>query len=392
MPIAYIKGSCTPLPEANVCESEDIPEPTEGEAMDVVDASAYVSGVVPVPEKPGFVISRLHENVETVAADFKNPDVMKETLARIATFVEVDNKKRIPTLQEVIPAEGHDLKLSDIAIFYNRCAADGVTLTAKEEELLGTMRTHGLLRKNDLCQYEATVPRVLIGMSRSSENRREIFVHEYSHALYFLDSDFHAEVSKTWHTLRSDVRRFLTGALTAGGYDAGTEELIETEVQAYAIAEPLSLDGFAIPLRTASNNCAEKPSLKACQDFWSYRGRLVHLLEDLHARYMDVARCRVPLLDNCNAPPPSKSGPEVASSKTPQQAIHNIVATLNLEKLLPIDFKSIDIDPFIRSHSPSPLWGLQTERFIGAIPNGAGVKELIDILQEEMDKAHGKGK
>lgn len=323
MTIYYVNGISYEVPNpSEYGRGEEYSPPTISPDLPVLDASAYVSSVVPISARSGFLMARLFENSNVVALDFGNDAQMSETLDRISYFVERNQKKKVPTQVEIeekithLPSksvwsgpqglgEGHDLKMKDIADFYNQSAKSGIALTPGEKALLDRLLENKFLVRGPNGNYRATFKKVLIGMSRDSNvgDRRETFVHEYSHALFFLDFEFNKEIAKVWNSLQPVERRFLRGAMMASGvYASGDIALLQTEAQAHAIAPPFSEDGFVNILASANENCkARGKSSLACNDFWSYQGRIKDLLKTVHDRFIAISECRIPLLANWKA-------------------------------------------------------------------------------------------
>lgn len=299
MAVDYIENSCI---SSSYTAFEDGPVagelPESYADMGTVDSSAYVSGVLPLPQA-GFSMSRLFENPQVLAADFRDPDMMADGLSRISDFVETYGGKLIPDQgRPGSGGEAFDLKSEDIARFFTECLRQGKILTSGELSLLGWFLAAGLLELR-AGGYDAAESFVLIGMSRADEegSRRALFVHEYSHALYFLDPDFQAQVSSTWASLPPEVQRFLRGALIASGYYASGEQwLIETETQAHAIGDPISENGLLNLMAWAVRECLDRDTDPACRDFWSYEGDLETLLSDLHLLFLTVSPEKIPML------------------------------------------------------------------------------------------------
>lgn len=267
----------------------------------VVDSSAYVSKVAPIPDGSGFLMSRLYEDPKVLALDFRDAPTMSVTLDRISAFVEINGKKKIATTTQ-LSGEGIDLKLKDVVDFYNQCRRQKTPITSGEQEFLTRLEETGLILKDENANYSAASPFALIGMSRSKDiyARRLIFVHEYSHAKYFVNPLFNAAVSDAWSSLAPAEQRFLKGAMMASGwYTSGDKWLFETEAQAHAIAPPLGTDAFINILIAADENCS-KPNGPAeqCDDFWSYTDNIQELLVALYDKYRKMSECQIPLLEN----------------------------------------------------------------------------------------------
>lgn len=278
----------------------------EKNTIPATDAAAYVSAVIPIPAKQNFLISRMWKNPDIIALDFKDKQSMWSSLGRIANFVEENGKKTIPGGDECPHGscgrgQGYDFRLTDVVDFFNAAVSKEVALLPEEQELLNALIDADLITRNGSIYGHIAQDVAIIGMSRDYDvsNRLHTFVHEYSHALYFVNEEFRTSVSKTWSDLDDKVRRFLTGVIMASGfYKSGDRWLMETEAHAYAIAPVLRDDGLANLLAYAMDNCSPVSKLKACGDFWSYQGDIRSLLQYLNDKYLNLSRCNVPLLDN----------------------------------------------------------------------------------------------
>lgn len=287
----------------NRCELESNLDSSAQTEIPIFSPESIARQEISIPEDSAFSMARVLENPQVLALEFRDKTAMRYSMARIATYVETLGKARIPTLDESPPAWGHDLKLSDVADFFNAC----VSLNPEEKELRDQLVAQGLLKPIEIgiyiytqTIYEPSSPHVLIAIDPDldSYDRKVTFIHEYSHALYFLDEDFRSQVSEAFSSLDPETQRFLYGAMIASGYYASGEEwLIETETQAHAI-EPQGWDhGFLSLMLEAEENCdrLNQPSL-ACDDFFSYPGDLRGLTTFLHEDYLTISQGRIPLL------------------------------------------------------------------------------------------------
>jgi hypothetical protein len=381
----------------------------------VLDSSAYVSAVAKISGASSFVMARLYESSKVIALDFRNNAGMSDALDRISQFVETNAKKSIPTQEEIKTllkkhkstcgsddracglAAGHDLKMADVAEFFSRCKSKGFKLTAGEQELLDSLVKSKLLKRTLPGGYAPSSKTVLIGMSRSKaqSDRREIFRHEYSHALYFTNPVFRKKVSHAWSSLKPAQRRFLRGAMMASGfYASGEKWLMETEAQAHAIAPPIGKDGFLETLLRAELNC-KKPS-RACSDFFSFRGNIRGLLVYLNAKYTAVSSGWIP-------DPMERRHAEIDVRKLVKGLKPKPTKTLeDLVKELPDNFTELKKIP------PDPLLSTQLELLRSSIrPGSTGIavprysstialslswspspEDLLDKLQREFDWRH----
>ena len=394
----------TPASAANPSE--------KASTIPVLDASAYVSAVVPIPDRSGFLMSRLFEDPGVIALDFKNGGQMTDTLARISYFVEINKKKQVPSVDELEKklsklgtsckkkngvwddrpcglGEGHDLKMGDVAYFYNECHQKGIELTQGEMELLNHLLENNFLIKDAKGEYQTLSEKVLIGMARAqnAHERRKIFVHEYSHAKFFLNPKFHKTVADTWFSLESGERRFLSGAMIASGwYDSGDESLLQTEAQAHAIGGSLSLNGFLNVLEYARKNCLYSGTeSKTCNDFWSYKGDIKTFLRKLNKRYMDISECQIPLLANWK----SASNLILADDVPPKcnqtecdqnEVVGNNVCSLIPEGLIELLGDPLDLDTVFRRavEDEQARYKITPPRFI------------LEGIQQAFDSRHRK--
>lgn len=295
----------------NRCELASGSDPWADEEISLVTPETIVNQEIPVlTQGSGFSMARLSENPQILALEFTDNMSMRYSLARIATYVEILSKTRIPTLEESPRGVGYDLRLSDVVDFYNTCATDHVTLSPHEKELLDQLVAQGLLAtvaiEEGLWVYtQSSSPHVLIAIDPNlgSYDRKVTFIHEYSHALYFLDEDFRSQVSEAFSSLDPDTQRFLYGAMIASGYyESGETWLIETETQAHAIEPQEGDHGFLNLMLAAEENCSPQDlpflvqSSFACEDFWSYPGDLRGLMTNLNDHYTAISLGRIPLL------------------------------------------------------------------------------------------------
>jgi hypothetical protein len=372
MSVSYVGNSCLPeLKTTGPFSSESPSTMCEASQLPMTDAPAYVSGSIPIPEKSPFLTSRLFENPSILALDFQGAPSMERTLSRMSWFVEVHGKK---SGAELTPppsyrGSGYDLKSSDIADFLNECGKQKEPLLPNEQQLVAQLLSEGILVKMENGQYLSPKATALIGMSRdlSPSGRKLTFMHEYSHALYFVDPVFRAVVSSVWASLPLEVQRFIAGALMASDYPSGEQWLLETETQAFLTAPALSGDGLINALLWADERCKENEST-ACEDFRAYRGDIRELLLEVHERYAAVSQSRIP-------------------SPTQQEP-----ANQEAEKIKPRDVRKTfpsgkeileNLELFLKNSQQDP-----TQNFFGT-SKPISPDTALEALQMKFDERHG---
>jgi hypothetical protein len=353
-------------------------------SLPLIDASAYISKVAPIPKGKSFLISRLFENPKVLALDFRDAKNMSETMNRMSHYVEQNGKKKVPSLDEAQSALGHDLRIEDVADFYNVCRNEGITLTRGERELLDQLLEAGFIQIQE-DEYVSSTPVALIAMSRSLETfnkRKENFIHEYSHALYFVDPIFRSEVSKVFASFPPEAQSFLRGALLASGYYGSNDQwLIETETQAHSMAEPISLNGFMNVILSAKMECKINKGLTSeCEDFLSYTGNIRTLLEGLHKKYIAISESHIPFLTR-------RKGNVIVDEKATCQSFsinkwEDLQKRLKEIDTLSKNFGVLKIETLRNSLEPLEI----PQRHQVTPPNP---QEELDRLQAEFDENHG---
>lgn len=421
MVIYFVDGACFESDQLSFdpqWTSENKPKVSEiSSNLPVLDASAYVSGLVPIPEKTGFILSRLYEDPNVIPVDFKDSAQMSDSLDRIAAFVEANGKGKIPTWDELKIkiakvgtsctttkkpcglGEGIDLKLEDISDFYNQCLKQKLPLSEGEEGILNHLVKNGFLSVDKNNTYHATSSKAVIAMSRSFnlQDRREIFVHEYSHARYFTDSQFRKAVSAVWKALSPEEKAFLRGALIASGYySSGETWLMETETQAHSVFSPYDDDGLGYTVIRGANNCGANDFLgqlnqesPGCSKFWGYTGDIRMLLEKLHYKYEKLSECYVPLLayhySTDGIPVAGNPLSDCFKEKDGKGTLQPPKGSVKFQDFSQIDVHELMIESGIVGEIAR---GLRVQRLIG----GADADKTLGILQNIFDLHHKKDK
>jgi len=275
-----------------------------------IPLSNLADTVIRIPKDSNFSMVRLSEYPQVLALEYPHSWFMKSALGRIATYVEVLGKTRIPTLKESPNAAGYDLKLADVADFFNVCANEHIALSQEEKDLKGRLIVQGLLTpiENGLLTYlqptyQASSAHVLIAVDPwlNPFDRKVSYIHEYSHALYFLDEEFRSRISRTFTSLAPEMKRFLHGLMIASGYyESGESWLIETETQAHAVEPQGGGHGFGNLIAAAEKNCdvhSNRSSDLACKDFHSYPDELREgLITYLRDHYVKASQDKIPFL------------------------------------------------------------------------------------------------
>ncbi len=382
----YVKNACFPKEApSEIRAPEEILESSSEASSNLpfIDASAYVSKIAPIPNGKRFSMARLFENPKIVALDFKDAKNMAETMNRMSHYVEQNGKRKVPTFKEAQSGEGHDLRISDIAHFYNACQNEGTILTQGERELLDHLLEAGLIHIQE-DEYITPTSAALIGMSRSLDmfyKRKENFIHEYSHALYFVDPMFRSKVSKVFASFPPEVQSFLRGAILASGYYGSNDQwLIETETQAHSMTGPNSLDGFTNLILSAEKKCEAKKDLtQKCIDFRSYTGNIRILLKEIHEKYVEISKPHIPLLSHSSS---TKSEEQTEDKNGNSNDTLKTLREINVEK-----FKNLKINTWQESLKKLEQEIELSHRYTQT--DRPNPRKQLDQLQEEFDKRHG---
>lgn len=170
---------------------------------------------------------------------------MNQFLLRAAMFSEGgigrhQKGELVPITDKYIAAHldvigGHDIESKDLLAFYQQVKQHCST----HEEYC--------LTDNEASFHAAVItplenrhaPFVIISFSVQSAARpEEVVSHEYIHAKYFLDSDYHAQITAYWNqVLNTQQRAEIRHKLQEIGYNAANEDLMRNEFQAYILMD-----------------------------------------------------------------------------------------------------------------------------------------------------------
>jgi hypothetical protein len=200
---------------------------------------------------PHTTVFRFAANPRILVIDFGSLREQGLALNRVAAFAEKagqphDRALGTAALEAAIAASGatvetyyygHDYSASELVSFFGLADRDHVSLLPEEEALRALLGRQGLLSGKD--------PGALITLVQPSADgvdaftRRVTLRHELSHGEFFANPAYAAFVRRFWAEAltideRAAFRRFLAGY----GYDAGIEELMLNEMQAFLMFTP----------------------------------------------------------------------------------------------------------------------------------------------------------
>lgn len=213
---------------------------------------------------PGFDAYRLRGNNRTVVLDF--PSLREQGLAfgRIVLFIERDGapRNRVLSMAEAdawLSRNGHRLytltygnnfRTEELARFFNAVRRQGDRLTPDEKFLHDWLLRVQLLRADgrDLASAADAVVITVPQPSRVdgcvpctvlTEHRAAILSHELAHARFATSEAYQSRVLRFWAREMSDATRVrFTEFLRRRGYDAGNDELLANEMQAFLMHTP----------------------------------------------------------------------------------------------------------------------------------------------------------
>jgi hypothetical protein len=192
-------------------------------------------------------IFRLAANPHILVLDFASLRQQGLMLNRVAALVEKAGlpRDRVLTdaeLDQAIRAQGdtietfyygHDYSAGALARFFALADRDHIALNPEEARLRALLQQEDWLAPGTNGGL-ISIPAVGANDRVTAAARTTILRHELSHGEFFSQSDYAAFVHNFWLTAlteaeRDGVRRFLAGE----EYDAGVEELMFNEMQAY---------------------------------------------------------------------------------------------------------------------------------------------------------------
>ena len=192
-------------------------------------------------------VFRLADRPSILVLDFASLHAQGQMLNRMAAFVEKNGlpHDRVLTdseLEAAIEARGdsadtfyfgHDYSAAALARFFALADEEHVQLNPAEEQLRELLRQQGWLAPGVNAGL-ISVPAVGSDSRITQDVREAILRHELSHGEFFSNPVYADYVHNFWLTElteeeRASVRRFLANE----GYDAGDEQLMYNEMQAY---------------------------------------------------------------------------------------------------------------------------------------------------------------
>ena len=234
-----------PAPVAVAPPPMPVPPPPE---FTIEDASEQrILDHVPAEAAPDPTVFRFKPNPRVLVLDFASLRDQGHMLNRTAALVEKTGLPRDRLLNDTEldsairgggdTAEtyyyGHDYSGAALTRFFALADRDSVHLSVEEETL------HRLLRQEDLFAPNAqealiSIPQVGADPHVTRVARATILHHELSHGEYFTNPAYTAFVHRFWTvTLTSAERDRIRRHLRTLGYDAGLEDVMENEAQAY---------------------------------------------------------------------------------------------------------------------------------------------------------------
>lgn len=173
-----------------------------------------------------------------------------EPYRRVLSLEEMDARLAAMRRTTANMAFGHDLLVSELALFFNLAARDHLEMFPEEEALRDFLIQQGLIQVwRDI--YRALKPDVVIlsvpqvqgrreGEPAVSEGaRRAVLTHEFAHGEYYTNTYYAEYCRKFWKNSLTDAQRqSFTQFLTKYNYDPNQDELLMNEMQAYLMFTP----------------------------------------------------------------------------------------------------------------------------------------------------------
>jgi hypothetical protein len=192
-------------------------------------------------------VFRFADNPRILVLDFASLHEQGKMLNRVAAFVEKaglphDRVLTDDELDAAIRAQGdtvetfylgHDYAATALARFFALADSERIVLDPQEEKLRALLRQEDWLA-TDTKAGLISLPAVGSDPRITAAARAAILHHELSHGEFFSDPDYAEYVRKFWLTeLSADERDAVRRFLAKENYDAGEEELMYNEMQAY---------------------------------------------------------------------------------------------------------------------------------------------------------------
>lgn len=218
------------LERNSVCKSE--------ENIPFISASHFIFSKNYTPVST-FEVFRLKDHPNILLFDFSTGPLSDEAFLRASDYVEKYGKKKIGKREPITKRElSYDLKLSDFTDFFNEVT----DISFAEVEVRDFLIAKKIIAFNSSIGKYVTnksEEMALITVRRRETiddiDRFETFLHEYAHALYFVNPIFKNKISEAWKQLDGNSKKLLQAYLYLKGYQSGEESLYETELSAYAI-------------------------------------------------------------------------------------------------------------------------------------------------------------
>ncbi|WP_319561630.1 hypothetical protein [Marispirochaeta sp.] len=195
--------------------------------------------------KPEYELFRWSVVPEVLIFDFRNYTTQSAFLKRIAFFVEKDGYQgRLLTNQELENLHGwnaHDYRAEDLARFFTQAADTGFVLNPEEHELKGILLSEGILSRNGNNGYDHFNGAVISISRESIDYLRHLFLtHEGFHGLFFTDQGYRDHTKQLWDSFSDLEKAFWKEFLRWRGYDPDDTYLVQNELQAYLLQQPVS--------------------------------------------------------------------------------------------------------------------------------------------------------
>jgi len=181
---------------------------------------------------------------QVLVFDFIDYDTQAAFLKRLAFFVEKDGYQgRLltnPELRELHGWNAHDYRAEDLARFFSSALETGFTLNPEELELRDILLAEGIIFRNGEGGYGFHNGAV-ISISRESMGylRRLFLTHEGFHGLFFTDPGYREHTARLWDSFAPVEKEFWRVFLRWRGYDPADSYLVQNELQAYLLQQPV---------------------------------------------------------------------------------------------------------------------------------------------------------
>ncbi|HLD45184.1 MAG TPA: hypothetical protein VJC18_07090 [bacterium] len=230
-----------------------------------ISAQTFVDLSAPMVED--FHLYEMSENPNILMMDFRDSERQSRYLDRISYFVEIEPDDLMDELDFITLLDtkgvhceedekdrvcglglGHDLKLTDVARFFNTIAQNGLELTLEENQLLDSLQMLGLLDVHTDGFAEATDNAVIISTFRdfSPLYRHDVMAHEIQHGHYFTNSAYRSDVNAVWDRLQPNVHKTLASILFYSGahYNIDDDVLVRNEAASFSVETQTENNGW----------------------------------------------------------------------------------------------------------------------------------------------------